>query len=132
MIDLWRSSKLSLICYSLKNIPIILLSPIIPCLEIHLSTLMHLLKYPSKPKNHDYRPQKRTLCFETSWSIRRSFTCKHYLVKLKRHINQQHLKAEAAKRQQQIVIGIPFMSLQTASDLFHGKPDQVRLELNIS
>lgn len=44
-------------------------------------------------------------------------------MKVKRHINQQHLRAEAAERQQQIVIGIAFMKLQTASDLFPGKPD---------
>lgn len=62
----------------------------------------------------------------------RSFTCKVYLVRLKRRFNQELLRAKAAEHQQQIVIGIPFMNLQTASDLFHEKPDQVRLELNIS
>lgn len=48
--DLWRSSKHAVICCSLKNIPTLLQSPIIPCLQIQLSTLMCLLKYPSKPE----------------------------------------------------------------------------------
>lgn len=54
LIDIWRFSKLEVICYSLKKIPTFLLSPIILCLKIHLSTLMHLFKYPSKPKNPDH------------------------------------------------------------------------------